>query len=134
MYDDVQDSDDIKADNTVLNPVLPNPDVRVQVVKADNGHTYEYSLNNLEDYSGYPDWQVQVTVQRVGTIILDAQHPTGNMNVTITNVNDLVYQMVAKSFDQSWKQYKSRSLTGNIYTCESAVLYAVLRYRFVRYN
>lgn len=97
MYDDVQDSDDKKADNTVLNPVLPNPDVRVQVVKAGNGHTYEYSLNNLEDYSSYPDWQVQVTVQRVGTIILDAKHPTGNMNVTITNVNDLVYQMVAKA-------------------------------------
>ncbi len=63
----------------MLNPVLPNPDVRVQVVKADNGHTYEYSLNNREDYSGYPDWQVQVTVQRVGTIILDEKHPTGNM-------------------------------------------------------
>ncbi|MEI3521341.1 MAG: hypothetical protein V8Q40_09935 [Anaerosacchariphilus sp.] len=78
MFDDVADSDEITAGATVLNPVLPDPDVRIQVVSSKENeykHTYEYSLNNQEAYKDYTGWQVEITVQSVGTITLDAEHP-----------------------------------------------------------
>lgn len=100
MFDDVADSDEITAGATVLNPVLPDPDVRIQVVSSKENeykHTYEYSLNNQEAYKDYTGWQVEITVQSVGTITLDAEHPTKTMDVTVTDTSRLIYQMVAKA-------------------------------------
>ncbi len=100
MFDDVADSDEITAGATVLNPVLPDPDVRIQVVSSKENeykHTYEYSLNNQEAYKDYTGWQVEITVQSVGTITLDAEHPTRTMDVTVTDTSRRIYQMVAKA-------------------------------------
>lgn len=41
--------------------------------------------------------QVEITVQSVGTITLDAEHPTKTMDVTVTDTSRLIYQMVAKA-------------------------------------
>lgn len=95
MFDDVEESEAKEADSTILNPLLPNPEVRIQLVSSSTG--YEYSLDNLDAYSDYPDWQVEISVQGVGTVTLDESHPTDTLNVTEKDSNKATYQMVAKA-------------------------------------
>lgn len=106
MYDEVEPSDWIKIADRDINKVLPDPDVVVELVEKNgvtNGYSYRYRLANLEEYNKtdgkgnaiYPDWQVTVNVQRVGTVTLDADHPTQTMEVS--DLNRYIYQMVAQA-------------------------------------
>lgn len=75
------------------------------VEKSDvtNGCSYRYRLKNLDEYNktdkkgdaAYPNWQVTVNVQSVGTVTLDADNPTRTMEVS--NLDKYIYQMVAQA-------------------------------------
>ena len=109
MYEDVEPSDWLTVDTRNINKVLPDPDIRVELVvdKDGNsdtrGHAYRYRLANLDEYNAtdvngnplYPDWQVKINIQRVGNITLDAQNPEEIMRVR--DENNLTYQMVAQA-------------------------------------
>ena len=106
MYDEVEPSDWYKIGENNINKVLPDPDIVIELVeKSDvtNGCSYRYRLKNLDEYNktdkkgdaAYPNWQVTVNVQSVGTVTLDADNPTRTMEVS--NLDKYIYQMVAQA-------------------------------------
>lgn len=111
MFDDVEESDAYVVKEADLNRVLPDPDVRVELVIAGtrwdswNGkysYKYQFSLNNLDEYNAvdengdalYPDWKVNVTIQGVDTVTLTNNNRTGQIGVDESNT---MYQMVAQA-------------------------------------
>lgn len=108
MYDDVADSDPVEIDENNINKVLPDPDVRVELVSksgAAYGHTYRYVLKNLSEYNAvdsdgnavYPGWQVKINIQGIGKITLNADHTTETMDAPYREDNAYTYQMTAQA-------------------------------------
>lgn len=106
MYDEVEPSDWYTIGEEDINKVLPDPDVVIELVEkksVTNGYSYRYRLKNLDEYiqtdkkgnAVYPNWQVTVNVQGVGSVTLDADSPTKTMEVS--NLDKYIYQMVAQA-------------------------------------
>ena len=110
MYDGVLESDWVAADTHVVSTILPDPDVRLELISdtgAENGHAYKVSLNNLDAYEQtdedgnelYADWSVQVTIPgtRETSVILNRSNPEQNIHV-YTNAASEIYQLTAQAF------------------------------------
>ena len=110
MYENVESSDWVDADTTYVGRVLPDPDVRIDLVpdtSTETYHAYRFSLNNLSDYMDtdangnrlYPNWQVEVKVpgaSDIGTIVLNASSPTVTRKADSITSN-YTYQMTARA-------------------------------------
>ena len=108
MYDDVEPSDWIRIDERNVNKVLPDPDVRIELISNQNAeynHVYRFVLNNLNAYNAtdengnaiYPNWQVKIKVAGIGDLTLNASNPTGTMNVQYRGDGKYTYQMTAQA-------------------------------------
>ena len=95
MFDDVEASDWVEAGNKIINPTLPDPDVRIQLIYTGSKFAYQISLNNLEEYKDYSGWQTQVDIERVGSVILDANATSAT--VSVKNNTNAIYQMTAQT-------------------------------------
>ncbi len=108
MFEDVKPSEWYTVSQSDINKILPDPDVEIHLIEdasePNRGYNYEYSLKNLDEYEQidettgekvYPNWQVTVTVQGLGKIVLDADNPTRTLQAN--NENSPIYQMVAKA-------------------------------------
>lgn len=110
MYEDVEASDWLEVTDLVYDKILPDPDVRIDLVpdtSTKTYHAYRFSLNNLSDYMDtdangkqlYPNWQVEVKVPGVsdiGTIVLNASSPTVTRKTDSITAN-YTYQMTARA-------------------------------------
>lgn len=108
MYDDVEPSDWIRIDERNVNKVLPDPDVRIELISNQNAeynHVYRFVLNNLDAYNAtdengnaiYPNWQVKIKVAGIGNLTLNASNPTGTMQVAYREDGAYTYQMTAQA-------------------------------------
>lgn len=108
MYEDVLPSDWYKIDEKNINKVLPDPDVRVELISksgAANGHTYRFTLNNLDEYlvtdsngnAIYPDWNVKIQVAGLGSVTLNKENPTAAMDAPYKENKAYTYQMTAQA-------------------------------------
>ena len=106
MFDEVEPSEWITISKQDINKILPEPDVVVELVSAENtarDHKYRFRLNNLEDYTKkdadgnavYPNWQVTVSVPRAGNVVLDAENPSQTMKVE--DEYNYIYQMITQA-------------------------------------
>ena len=95
MFEDVQDSAQCQASVIQSGAILPSPDIRAELTVQNKlygwktDYRYEFSLNNLEEYSKYDGWQVTVYLNAYGkdlNVVLDADHPTAVM--TDLNLGD----------------------------------------------
>ena len=105
MYEDVLPSEEIVASKEVITRVLPDPDVRVELISSNTakGQAYRFVLNNYEDYMAndenqnalYPDWDVEINVQNIGKVVLNASNRTG----ILSNFREgnYIYQMTAQA-------------------------------------
>lgn len=108
MYEDVLPSEWYEIDKKNINKVLPDPDVRVELISksgAANGHTYRFTLNNLDEYlvtdsngnAIYPDWNVKIQVAGLGSVTLNKENPTAAMNAPYKENKAYTYQMTAQA-------------------------------------
>lgn len=112
MYDDIEESEAINAEVTQGEGILPEPDVKVELIKTETGsgqYTYRYSLNNLDVYNKkYPGWQVKISLfGRYESLTLNAKNPTGRLYI---------------AYDEKWYQINAQA-TGDGY--QSSILTSV---------
>ncbi len=137
MFDDVEDSDEVEASDKIVSTLLPDPQVRIEVVQVSNKGTgnsgsddnekmradyhYRITLENLEDYESkksdgtalYPGWQVEVKIQNMGTVTLSSTNPTAEL--TPNNQNISIYQMVAQASGKDLESSKEISTAVNLH-------------------
>lgn len=97
MFDDVKDSDEVSG-GSVLNPTLPDPDIRIQLIYTgpdNNNFAYQISLNNLDAYSAYDSWQTVVNIEREGNVVLTAENPV--QQLPVKQNKNAIYQMTAQT-------------------------------------
>ena len=97
MFDDVKDSDEVSG-GSVLNPTLPDPDIRIQLIYTgpnNNNFAYQISLNNLDAYSAYDSWQTVVNIEREGNVVLTAENPI--QQLPVKQNKNAIYQMTAQT-------------------------------------
>lgn len=96
MFDDVKDSDEVSG-GSVLNPTLPDPDIRIQLIYTgpNNNFAYQISLNNLDAYSAYDGWQTVVNIEREGNVVLTAENPV--QQLPVKQNKNAIYQMTAQT-------------------------------------
>ena len=97
MFDDVKDSDEVSG-GSVLNPTLPDPDIRIQLIYTgpnNNNFAYQISLNNLDAYSAYDSWQTVVNIERGGNVVLTAKNPV--QRLPVKQNKNAIYQMTAQT-------------------------------------
>ncbi len=98
MYDEVEDSEEVFSTMIQGEGTMPVPDVRIELIKKGNGsgqYTYQYSLNNLDDYKKYSGWQVKVTIfGRNESVTLNEANPTGTLNI---------------GYDEKWYQINAQA-------------------------
>lgn len=97
MFDDVKDSDEVSG-GSVLNPTLPDPDIRIQLIYTgpnNNNFAYQISLNNLYAYSAYDSWQTVVNIEREGNVVLTAENPV--QQLPVKQNKNAIYQMTAQT-------------------------------------
>ena len=108
MFDDVEPSEWYDLPEQNINKVLPDPDVRIELISkqnATNNHVYRFVLNNLDEYNVtdgngnaiYPNWQVKIKVAGIGDLTLNASNPTGTMQVAHRDDGAYTYQMTAQA-------------------------------------
>lgn len=108
MFDDVEPSKWYDLPEQSINKVLPDPDVKIELISkqnADNNHVYRFVLNNLDEYNAtdengnaiYPNWQVKIKVAGIGNLTLNASNPTGTMKVAHREDGAYTYQMTAQA-------------------------------------
>lgn len=112
MYDDIEESEAINAEVTQGEGILPEPDVKVELIETgtESGqYTYRYSLNNLDVYNKkYPGWQVKISLfGRYESLTLNAKNPTGRLYI---------------AYDEKWYQINAQA-TGDGY--QSSILTSV---------
>lgn len=112
MYDDIEESEAINAEVTQGEGILPEPDVKVELIETGMGsgqYTYRYSLNNLDVYNKkYPGWQVKISLfGRYESLTLNAKNPTGRLYI---------------AYDEKWYQINAQA-TGDGY--QSSILTSV---------
>ncbi len=98
MFDDVEASDWVEAGNKIINPTLPDPDIRIQLIYTgpnNSNFAYQISLNNLEEYKDYSGWQTEVNIERVGNVTLNAN--ATSKTISVKNNTNAIYQMTAQT-------------------------------------
>ena len=125
MYDDVEASDWTAADAHEISTILPDPNVRIEVVadSTDNKsyHAYQVSLNNLDDYNRlkedgsymYSDWSVTVRVPGIQTetVTLTRNTPTQNMHMIGSGTTNMIYQLTAQATSTNTELHASRTIS-----------------------
>ena len=99
MYEDVKESAFVDTDTKNLDRVLPEPDIRVDLVSDasnwnDNYLAYRFTLTNVTDYESYTDWQVTVRIPGEGKVTLNKQKQFDNIRLKTDTTN---YQMIAQA-------------------------------------
>ncbi len=99
MYEDVKESELVKANTQNLDRVLPAPDIRVDLVSdtswGNNEYlAYRFTLTNVTDYTDYADWQVTVKIPGEGTVTLNKDELSANIRLKTNTTN---YQMIAQA-------------------------------------
>lgn len=108
MYPDVADSDACKAEVKQVAKVLPEPDVRAELVLANKtsssgqlDYRYQFSLNNIDDYKDYPGWQVEISLKGYDQkVVLSEDNKTDYLKMDLSNMRDKkknTYQINAKA-------------------------------------
>ena len=108
MYTDVTDSDACTAEVKQVAKVLPEPDVRAELVLVDKAssrnepdYRYQFSLNNIEDYKDYPGWQVEISLKGYSQkVVLSEDNQTDYLNLSLSGKRDNTentYQINAKA-------------------------------------
>lgn len=124
MYSDILDSDSCKTEVEQVAKVLPEPDVRAEMIlipyKDTKDYRYQFSLNNLEDYADYPGWQVEISLRgRDETVILNEDQPTNYLDINLEskrNKKDNTYQMNAQAMPRGTAKYeKSAIVSTSVY-------------------
>lgn len=118
MLDDVEPSDVINAQTQQAQKVLPTPDVKIELYQIaestfankENNYTYRITLNNLSDYASYPGWQVKVSIQGGGSVILNENNTTANLAV-----NAGTYQMTAQALAENSNYENSATKSTPVY-------------------
>lgn len=117
MFSDVASSETINANVDQTKKVLPTPDVKAELYQQaektngkENNYIYRFTLNNLSDYESYPGWQVKVAIQGGGSIILDGENTTANLEV-----NAGTYQMTAQAIAENTNYENSATKSTPVY-------------------
>ena len=122
MYSDVADSDACKAEVKQVAKVLPEPDVRAELILVDKmsasgkvDYRYQFSLNNIDDYREYPGWQVEIGLKGYDQkVVLNEENKTDYMKLDLSgkrNKKDNTYQINAKATGKDTKkQYEDSPL------------------------
>lgn len=107
MFDDVAESEAVKADVVQSGSILPGPQVQAELVsvKENNKDVYRYkfSLENLEAYSSYSGWQVQIYLNayKDQKVTLNADTTEAILNVDLsskdTGSGSNIYQIIAQA-------------------------------------
>ena len=108
MYSDVADSDACKAEVKQVAKVLPEPDVRAELILVDKAsaknepdYRYEFSLNNIDDYTEYPGWQVEISLKGYDQkVVLSEDNKTDYLKMDLSkmrNKTENTYQINAKA-------------------------------------
>ena len=121
MYEEVGESDWITAKTYEISEILPEPEVRVELVpNGDAGssgryHAYRFKLENLEEYNRqqnggylYADWQVIIKVNGK-TITLNRNTPEAD--TTMESDGGYVFQMTAQASDPKGKLTASGTIS-----------------------
>ena len=122
MYSNVADSDACKAEVKQVAKVLPEPDVRAELILVDKtsssgnaDYRYRFSLNNIDDYKEYPGWQVEISLKGYDQkVVLNEENKTDYMKLDLSgkrNKKDNTYQINAKATEKDTKkQYEDSPL------------------------
>ena len=108
MYPDVQDSDACKAEVKQVAKVLPEPDVRAELILADKAsssgqqdYRYQFSLSNIDDYKDYPGWQVEISLKGYDQkVVLSEDNKKDYLKLNLSGMRDNkknTYQINAKA-------------------------------------
>ena len=123
MFKDVRDSAQCQASVVQSGAILPSPDIRAELTVQQKlygwrtDYRYEFSLNNLEEYSRYDGWQVTVYLNAYGkdlNVVLDAEHPTavltdlklGDDGQKKRNNVENTYQIIAQATSKTTGTHK----------------------------
>ena len=118
MYEDIQDSDLCTATVEQVAKILPEPDVRAELIlvagKSSSGnpdYRYQFSLNNLEDYKDYPGWQVEISLKgHDEKVVLNEKNTTNYLDLNLEgkrNSKDNTYQINAQATASGTADYES---------------------------
>ena len=77
LFEDVKASDETES-QTVNTAFLPQPDVRIQLIRSGTGTSYRYTLTNADAFRGFTDAAVKVSVGSQ-TITLTPGTPSADM-------------------------------------------------------
>ncbi len=122
MYEEVGESDWITANVYEISEILPEPEVRVELVPYGNSsnryHAYRFKLENLEEYNRqqnggylYADWQVIIKVNGK-TITLNRNMPEAD--TTMESDGGYVFQMTAQASDPRGKLTASGTVSTSV--------------------
>ena len=116
MYEDVKESAFVDTDTKNLDRVLPEPDIRVDLVSdtswGNNEYlAYRFTLTNVTDYDGYTDWQVTVRIPGEGTVTLNKDKLSANIRLTTNTTN---YQMIAQASSTGGTAQSSQEVSTSV--------------------
>lgn len=117
MFSNITSSNLINANVSQTKKVLPAPDVKTELYQIDTknystekNYTYRFTLNNLSDYDSYPGWQVKVSIQGGGSVTLNENNTTANLEV-----NAGTYQMTAQALAENSNYENSATKSTPVY-------------------
>ena len=116
MYEDVKESAFVDTDTKNLDRVLPEPDIRVDLVSdtswGNNEYlAYRFTLTNVTDYDGYTDWQVTVKIPGEGTVTLNKDKLSANIQLNTDTTN---YQMIAQASSTGGTAQSSQEVSTSV--------------------
>ncbi len=115
MYEDVKESAFVDTDTKNLDRVLPEPDIRVDLVSDKTNYydylAYRFTLTNVTDYADYTDWQVTVRIPGEGTVTLNKDKLSENIRLKNDTTN---YQMIAQASSAGGTAQSSQEVSTSV--------------------
>lgn len=118
QYDDVESSNWYTLTDQELGYILPDPEVRVELIKPsyNSSYQFQFSLNNIDDYmktddqgnARFENWQVNVNISNFGSVTINSKNLTPTINGK-NNTSRYLTQMVSQAIINGINQNNVKS-------------------------